>query len=179
MKRLIPSDLSLATEGQPKSIATHGNVAVVATTQKILVFQDNKKASEVEPGFAATSVAISVDGKEVAVGGEDFKVRLYSLSGTSLTAKPDVLDSNRGIITALAYSPDGKYLAVADADRKVLVYDTKTYELKFNEWVFHSSRVTSVAWSADSLYAVSGGLDRDVYVWSTLKPMKSVAIKGT
>ena len=89
-----------------------------------------------------------------------------------------MLEGNRGTITVLSYSPDGKYLAVGDTDRKIMVYDTKTHEIEFNQWVFHSARVNSIAWSANSKYAVSGALDRDIYVWSVEKPMKYIAIKG-
>lgn len=69
-------------------------------------------------------------------------------------------------------------MAAADTDRKVMVYDTKTHDLKFSEWVFHSARVNCVSWSPDSLHAVSGGLDRDIFVWSVVKPMKFIQIKG-
>jgi WD repeat-containing protein 1 (actin-interacting protein 1) len=103
---------------------------------------------------------------------------LYAVSGSDLSPKKTVIDGNRGAITALAYSPNGELLAVADTDRKLLAYDPKSGELKFNEWVFHSARVNCVSWSSDSLHAVSGGLDRDIYVWSVEKPMKSIAIKG-
>ncbi|KAI3659976.1 hypothetical protein MP638_000024 [Amoeboaphelidium occidentale] len=170
---------ALATESQPKCLASFGNLSVLGTLNKeLVVVQDGKKVKNVSLTFAPTALAFNVNGSELAVGGEDCKVRLYAVSGTDLTAKSTVLDSNRGAITALSYSPDGKLLAVADTDRKVLAYDPATGELKFNEWVFQNARVNCVAWSPDGLHAVSGGLDRDVYVWSVEKPMKSIAIKG-
>jgi WD40 repeat protein len=105
---------------------------------------------------------------------------LYSLKGADLSAKTAVLTSNRGIISALAYSPNtaSHHLAVGDTDRKVLVYDTATGEVVLNQWVFHTARVNCVAWTDCGKHAVSGGLDRNVYVWSVDNPMKSIAIKG-
>ncbi len=104
---------------------------------------------------------------------------MYELiDGKHLKAKSTTLEGNRGSVTALAYAPNGAQLAAGDADRKIVVYDTATHGVAISHWVFHSARVTCVAWSADSAYAVSGGLDRNVYVWSVEKPMKHVAIKN-
>lgn len=104
---------------------------------------------------------------------------MFALSDNQVEAQcVATLKDNRGVITSLAYSPDGKMLAAADSDRKVLVYSTTDYQMMLNQWVFHTARVNCVAWSMDSKYAVSGGLDRDVYVWSVESPMKFIAIKG-
>ena len=145
-----------------------------------MVIKNGKKVSSIPVKSIPGAIAISVDGKEVAIGCQDFKVNLYSLTETTLTPLSITLESNRGEITAMAYSPDGKYLAVADSDRKILVYATTptAHPLVFSEWVFHTARVNCVAWSKDSLHAVSGGLDRDVYVWSVQQPMKSICIRG-
>lgn len=78
----------------------------------------------------------------------------------------------------MAYSPNGKYLAAADTDRKIVVYDTTSGQVAIEEWCFHSAKVNCFSWAEDSLHAVSGGLDRDIYVWSVEKPMKYIAIKG-
>jgi len=172
-------DGSVPLEAQPRALAAHGDLQIVVTTKQIVVLRaGTSKLSSVSVSYGPMSVAISPDGNEVAVGGDDMKVHLFALIDGHLTAKPRVLESNRGQITALAYSPNGKLLAAGDTDRKIMVYDTESGELKFNEWVFHSSRVSSIDWTADSLNAVSGGLDRDIYVWSTEKPMKAIAIKG-
>jgi WD40 repeat protein len=168
---------SVATDAVPLAVAAHKDVAIVTTIKDVQVVKGGKKEQTVQVEFKPTAVAISTNGSEVAIGGDDCKVHLFSLSGCTLTPKK-TLEYNRGQITDLAYSPDGKYLAVADTDRKVLVYDAATGDLKFNQWVFHSARVNCVAWAPDSLHAVSGGLDRDVYVWSVEKPMKYIAIKG-
>lgn len=106
------------------------------------------------------------------------KVHLFTLVADKLEKQSTVLTQNRGQTSSLAYSPDGRYLAVGDSDRKVLVYACSNWEVALNQWVFHTARVTCVAWSKDSKHAVSGGLDRDVYVWSVDQPMKSISIKG-
>ena len=45
-------------------------------------------------------------------------------------------------------------------------------------WSYHSARVNSIAWTADSKHCASGSLDTHVYVWSVEKPLKNIAIKN-
>ena len=47
-----------------------------------------------------------------------------------------------------------------------------------SRWAFHSARVNSLSWTADSLHCASGALDTHVYVWSVQKPLKNIAIKN-
>ena len=51
-------------------------------------------------------------------------------------------------------------------------------QAKINSWVFHSAKINCITWSADSMYAASGSLDSNVYVWSVAKPMRKLAIKN-
>jgi len=98
-----------------------------------------------------------------------------SLDGTKLTAV-HTLSKNKGAITVLAFNPEGNLLAAGDSAGKVYVYDVGTGEVKIEHWVFHTARVTSLNWSPSGRYAVSGSLDTNVFVWSTEKTMKRIAI---
>ncbi|KAI3635576.1 hypothetical protein MIR68_006214 [Amoeboaphelidium protococcarum] len=168
------------TEGQPKAVVqSKAGVVVVGTGKEIAVYQHGKKQSSQATKFSCNAVALSADEKEVAVGGDDKQVHFFTVSADgNLTPSAKVYQSNRGQITALAYSPNGKYLAAADTDRKIVVYDTTSGQVAIEEWCFHSAKVNCFSWAEDSLHAVSGGLDRDIYVWSVEKPMKYIAIKG-
>ena len=77
----------------------------------------------------------------------------------------------------MAYSPSGDLLAAGDAGGKIIVYDAATRTPKITQWVFHTGRISSIAWSADGKHAASGALDTHVYVWSVDKPMRNIAIK--
>ncbi|KAJ3335044.1 WD40 repeat-like protein, partial [Kappamyces sp. JEL0680] len=166
-----------STGSIPKSMSVVGSLVAVVTGASEVVLYENgaKKGTLACSGYSPTAVAISTSGAELAVGGEDNKVHLYSLPDFSPKA---VLEANRGQITAISYSPDGKYIAVGDAQRMILAYDTASHEVKIDQWVFHSSRINSVAWSPDSKHLVSAGLDTNVEVWSVEQPMKHIAIKG-
>jgi WD repeat-containing protein 1 (actin-interacting protein 1) len=61
---------------------------------------------------------------------------------------------------------------------KVVLYDVPKRELITSRWSFHSARVNSLSWTADSQHCASGSLDTHIYVWSVRKPLKNIAIKN-
>ena len=135
--------------------------------------QGDKKVCEIETkDFDANGVSVSPSG-EVAVGGSDKKVHLYTLEdGNTLSAKK-TLEVPEPVL-CVAYSPDGKYLAAGDAKRQV--HGWKDGEMVFERWKYHDSKITCLAWSPDSLHLASGSLDTHVFIWSVEKPMSKVKI---
>ncbi len=87
-------------------------------------------------------------------------------------------ENNRGAISALAYSPDGTMLAAADSQRTVLVFDVAERKLKLSQWVFHTAKVNSIAWSPDSQHAASASVDTNIEIWSVQKPLKHICVKN-
>jgi WD40 repeat protein len=61
---------------------------------------------------------------------------------------------------------------------KVILYDVTKREVITSRWAFHSARVNTLSWTADSLHCASGALDTHIYVWSVQKPVKNIAIKN-
>ena len=61
---------------------------------------------------------------------------------------------------------------------KVVLYDVPKREPITSRWSFHSARINSLSWTADSQHCASGALDTHIYVWSVRKPLKNVAIKN-
>ena len=135
---------------------------------------------------------------------QDQKIRLYKWDGKAFQEE-GLLQSNQGLVSALAFSPDGSKLAAGDvsvfpppppwclepfgfADTffyfsqsagKVILYDVPKREPITTRWSFHSARVNTLSWTADSLHCASGALDTHIYVWSVKKPMKNIAIKNS
>ena len=52
---------------------------------------------------------------------QDFKVYVYSVSGSSIQ-QVKVIEDHKAEITDVAFSPDGTLLAVADANRRIVPY---------------------------------------------------------
>ncbi|CAD6190536.1 unnamed protein product [Caenorhabditis auriculariae] len=159
---------SVKLASQPLGLAStpDGSVAVVACYKHIVLFQNGKQVAEVPIGFSSSSVSISADKSLVAVGGQDAKVHIYSLSGTNLAEKKVLTHS--APITSVAFSPNGEYLAVTDSGRKVVPYSVSKdfVTASEKEWTFHSAKVNCVAWSPDSTRLATGGLDTHIIVWS-------------
>jgi len=170
---------SIKLESTPANIAVgkkDQKLVVAATTDSIVIIKDGKVASKFPVKYQPTTVVLSTNELQVAVGGKDNNIYLYSLSGTTLSEK-SVLKSHRNPITALAYSPNGAVLASGDSNREILVWDLGTNSVKVQGWVFHTSRVTALAWAPDSIHLVSVAGDGNLYVWDLEKTDKRIFVK--
>lgn len=128
-----------------------------------------------ESNVAYEPSAVSIlNDEEMAVGesGSGNALRIYGIAGNALEERKKI--SLTGTVTDLAYSPDGSFLVSADSNRKVTLFSVSNDYEKANprEWGFHTAKVNCVAWSPNSLYVASGGLDCSLIVWSVEKPEK-------
>ncbi|KAJ8454420.1 hypothetical protein ONZ45_g19315 [Pleurotus djamor] len=165
-----------ATESQPRAIAVAGDSTVfVAEINGIEAFRSNQRVHDLKTKYSPHSIAAT--GSIVAVGGDDMKVHLHEWDGKSLK-ETAVLEGNKAVVSALAVSPDGKYLSSGDSSGRICLFNIQDKSLVTSRWSFHSARVNSLSWTADSRHCVSGSLDTHVYVWSVERPMKNIAIKN-
>jgi WD40 repeat protein len=44
------------------------------------------------------------------------------------------------------------------------------------KWVFHTSRVTALAWSPSGSHLASGSLDENIFVWSLSNPANKLQL---
>ncbi|KAJ3205559.1 hypothetical protein HDU82_005132 [Entophlyctis luteolus] len=161
------SSNAVGTDGVPVGVASCNGVTVVVTiTGNISVKRDGAQVASLSVPWVPTAVALNPSATVIAIGDEDKRIRIFSLDLSILQE----VDRNRGSITSLSFSPDGTMLASADKERMILV--------KITQWMFHNARVNCIAWSPDSLHAVSGSLDTNVEVWSVQEPTKHISIKG-
>lgn len=164
-----PESLPLGAQPSGMSLSRDGCLLLVSTSKAVHVLRGQggagwKVASTTSVVFAAMSVSISPDACEVAVGGDDNAIHIYSLAGDKLTAGP-VMNQHPSAVTKVAYSPCGKYLASGDATKNVVVWDAAGKTAVQTENVHHQAKVTSLDWSGDSRRLVSGSLDTKVIVW--------------
>jgi WD40 repeat protein len=163
-----PSNIAVGQRDKSLIIAT--------VVDSIVIIKDGKVANKLPVKYQPMYVAISVDETQIAVGGKDNNIHLYSLSGAKLTDGP-VLSGHRGPLTCLAFSPDGQHLASSDHNRDIFVWDVKKKEIKVQGWVYHSAAVKSLAWAPDSIHLVSGALDSNIIVWDIQQPTKRIFVK--
>ncbi|XP_037909173.1 actin-interacting protein 1 isoform X2 [Hermetia illucens] len=164
---------------QPRGIAIfrEQNIIALSCVKEITLVQDNRKVFSLPISYEASSCAANPETSELAVGGDDQKLRIYSLSGTTLELKTEL--EHLGAVTDCSYSPDNKLLVACDAHRKVVLYAVPEYKPPHNkEWGFHNARVNCVAWSPNSLLVASGSLDTTIIIWSVTNPSKHTIIKN-
>ena len=122
------------------------------------------RQSLLEHEGAVVLVAFSPDGKYLATGSDDRKVRIYNIATRELKeiGLHDWVDS-------VAFSPDGKYL-VTGSYKKVRIYNIATGELKDIEHNVDVNSVAfnSVAFSSDGKYFATGARDEKAHVYECL-----------
>jgi len=169
---------SVKFDSSPADVAVgkHDGLILVVNIDSIVVLKGGQIVNKHQVKFQPTSIALSVDEKQIAVGGKDNSLHLYQLSGNNLT-ESSVLTGHRGALSSVSYSPDGKHLASADWNRDIFVWDLATKEIKIQGWQFHTARVNRINWSTNSQNVVSGSLDGSIYVWSVIEPSKRITVK--
>ena len=127
-----------------------------------------------EGGARASAVGVASDGNAVAIGCENGEVRVLracEVTGDATDAGATALRRHRGEVTAARFHPsDPSTLATCDANREVLVWNVDTGAVVMDKMVFHTARVTSLAWCPDGRRIATGGLDGAVIVWDLDKP---------
>ncbi|KAL8966185.1 MAG: hypothetical protein Q9197_006129 [Variospora fuerteventurae] len=156
------------TDGQPKGIATTTDgLTVVATHKGIETFKDGQKHKSISLKNNISPTTVAANDTLLAIAGDDSS--LHILSPTTLETKR-ALPSLSSNISALSFSPAGDLLAAGFSNGRISVFDTGTWEVAISRWSSHTGRVTGINWNQEGTYAVSGGLDTNVYVWSVKKP---------
>ncbi|XP_010036941.2 actin-interacting protein 1-2 [Eucalyptus grandis] len=165
-----PKDLSLALQCP--------EFALVSTDTGVVLLRGAKIVSTINLGFAVTASTVAPDGTEAIIGAQDGKLRIYSISGDTLTEEA-VLEKHRGAISVIHYSPDLSMFASGDLNREAVVWDRSSREVRLKNMLYHTARINCLAWSPDSSTVATGSLDTCVIIYEVDKPASNrLTIKG-
>lgn len=166
-------------DAQPVGLAACGDGCVVVTNSSVATYSLAGAATGAAPAQTATvgtgawsPTCVCATAATVLVGADDSCVYALDLDASTGALVPGslrkVIGPLRGKVTCLAVSPDGAKLAVGDAGRQVSVWAAggDYASVVNNAWLFHTTRVTGVAWSPSGVYVASCSLDESVRVWN-------------
>lgn len=178
---LVFASSSIPAGGSPVGVDTASGdtgLCVTATATSVVLARDGRvKDTKAITGYEATCVAMSEDGSEVAVGGSDKAVHIFSVSGDKLKATEQTLGGLQGAVGAVAFSPSGQHIAVGDKVKEVTLWDRASKEVLIkNKWVFHQSAINCLAFSPSGQHLASGSVDTQVIVWNVDKKMAKTKI---
>ncbi len=130
----------------------------------------------------ATSIDISPNGKELAIGCESGNLYIYD--AVALKKKYMKTENVRKHIEDLKYSPDGSLLAVGGLDKDtdgfshIFIYDcTKKYK-RLRKCKGHTSRITHIDWSEDGEYLQSNSTSYELLFHSAETGVQIVNISS-
>lgn len=123
---------------------------------------------------SVTSVALSPDGKRIAMAGSERIVLVIGADSGSEVARltPDVVSN-----LAVAFSPDGALLATAGDDGRVRIWDTATWK-ETRALAGHDGTVRAVAFSPDGKRVASGSSDTTARVWEVATGAEVAVLTG-
>ncbi len=122
---------------------------------------------EAHVAYRRTSLGFSPDGKTLTTGGVNGFVHRWrlGLDGKSMRKGPNnsFYPDFRSVLRATVYSPDGSCVGTAHEDGTARIYLEKA-KLRYR-LMGHEGGALSVAFTPDSKYIVSGGVDKKIRVW--------------
>ena len=111
---------------------------------------------------AIRTLAISSDGKMLASGGEDNKIKLWSLP---MGALMKTRYAHSDTVNALAIHPDGKLLASGSDDKIIKLWSLPDLEF-IMDLGENNGKIHQLSFTPDGRRLISASLDKTIKVWS-------------
>lgn len=120
---------------------------------------------------ACYTLAISADGRSLATGGYDQRIKLWD---AATGAELKTLRGHNGAIYGLSFRPDGRVLASASADRTIKLWSVPSGD-RLDTFSQPTKEQMVVAFSPDGKRVLAGGADNRIRSWT----VSATAKEGT
>lgn len=159
---------TMKLDSQPKVVAVGpSGLTVVVCIGQIVLLKNKKKVFMIENlDYEPQCLAVHPGGTTVAVGGNDSKVHLYSVQGTTLQKDCVLTSGQLAEPLAMAYSPDGATLAVCCTNKTIKVFIVADGYKEGETFYGHHAKVLCISWSPDNQHFATGGMDGLVFIWT-------------
>ncbi len=147
------------------AITPDGRRILTGSTRGELQFHDAQTGRPLGPPIETRSVrslALSRDGRTIAAGSDDDRVRLWNTASEKLIAQ---LAGHTGTVNSVAFSPDGKRLVSGSNDATLRLWNVRSHRAIGTPLTGHTEAVLAVAFSRDGHYIASGGGDYTMRLW--------------
>lgn len=130
-------------------------------------------------GWGAASVAISPNNRFLLIGRKAACASLIDLKTGSV-----IVDSGRmnhiGNVTVCGFTPDGQQAVIGGEKGVIEIYDfTSKGQMQLKEqFAAHSKELTSLCFSSDSQFALSGSADKEARYWEVQTGRQLAALGG-
>jgi eukaryotic-like serine/threonine-protein kinase len=114
-----------------------------------------------------TSISISPNSENIAIGGTDEVIRI--VNAKTFEDEIKLFSSHHGGRIAVAYGPNGKRIVSGGKDNLVILWDTVKGTI-IETFKGHTDIVEAVAFSSDGKYIASGSKDGNVIIWKVSNP---------
>ncbi|KDR80404.1 hypothetical protein GALMADRAFT_136894 [Galerina marginata CBS 339.88] len=137
----------------------------VHTGQKVCVVEDETAPKDGD--LYIRSVRFSPDGKLLATGAEDRKIRVWDIAKRRVR---HVFDGHQQEIYSLDFSRDGRHIVSGSGDKTMRIWNVqdnscRTITISDTDSLNNDAGVTSVAISPDGALVAAGSLDTVVRIW--------------
>lgn len=111
---------------------------------------------------SARCVAVHPEGKELAVGYSDNKIRVLSVENLEVLHE---IAAHENSVFTISYSPDGRFLLSGSRDAHLKIWDTaKDYALH-ESIVAHMYAINHLAYHPSGAYFATCSMDKSIKIW--------------
>jgi WD40 repeat protein len=114
-----------------------------------------------EGGLPVQPLAVSADGKLLATGSPEKRIRVWDLASRRVVASSPL---KVRLLLSLAFSPDGQWLAIPDELGTIYLWDYRG-QRPLRKLVGHAGAVLTLAFSPDGRTLASGSTDHTIKLW--------------